>query len=73
MNAYSKNPTMDCFNYNCPFRSKTTSSRCECVACLNRCESYTVYASNHTLADYELAILRANMSRDTNCGIGNGC
>lgn len=72
MNAYSKNPTMDCFNYNCLFRSKTTSSRCECVACLNRCESYTVYASNHTLADDELAILRTHISHNTNYRIENG-
>lgn len=56
---------MDCFNYNCPFRSNTTS-RCECVACPNRCKVSTAYASNHTLTDDEFAKLRANMSRDTN-------
>lgn len=42
-----RNLTMDCFNYNCPFWSNTTSSsnRCECIACPNRCEAYTAYAS----------------------------
>lgn len=56
-------------------RSNTTSSsnRCECIACPNRCEASTACASNHTLTDDEFAILRANMSRDTNYGIGNGC
>lgn len=76
MKTYSKSPTMDCFNYNCLFRRNTTSSpnRCECITCPNRWEeAYTAYASNHTLTDDELAILRAKMSRDTNCGIGNGC
>lgn len=59
---------MDCFNYNCPFRSNTTSSsnRCERIACPNRCKASTAYASNHTLTDDEFAKLRANMSRDTN-------
>ena len=56
---------MDCFNYNCPFYNKT-SSRCECITCPNRCEAYTTtYASNHTLTDDELAILRAHISHDT--------
>lgn len=66
---------MDCFNYNCPFRRNTTSSsnRCECIACPNRCEASTAYASNHTLTDDEFAKLRANMSHDYNYGIGNGC
>lgn len=76
---------MDCFNDICPFRSNTTSSsnglsfvmivsaRCECIACPNRCKASTAYASNHALTDDEFAKLRANMSRDTNCGIGNGC
>ena len=76
---------MDCFNYNCPFRSNTTSSskglnfvmivsaRCERIACPNRCKASTAYASNYALTDDELAKLRANMSRDTNYGIGNGC
>ena len=64
---------MDCFNYNCPFYNKTTY-RCKCITCPNRREAYTTtYVSNHTLTADELAILRANMSRDTNCGIGNGC
>lgn len=75
MNIYPKDSTMDCFNHNCPFRSNTTSSsnRCECIACPNRCDACTAYASNHTLADDELAILRAKMSHDTNHGIRNGC
>lgn len=59
---------MDCFNHNCPFRSNTTSSsnRCECIACPNRYDPYTAYASNYTLTDDEFAKMRANMSRDTN-------
>lgn len=66
---------MDCFNHNCPFRSNTTSSfnRCECIACPNRCKASTAYASNYALTDDEFAKLRANMIRDTNYGIGNGC
>ncbi len=76
---------MDCFNYNCPFRSDTTSSskglnfvmivsaRCECIACPNRCKASTAYASNHTLPDDEFAKLRANASHDSSYGIGNGC
>lgn len=76
---------MDCFNDICPFRSNTTSSsnglsfvmivsaRCECIACPNRCKASTAYASNYALTDDEFAKLRANMSRDTNYRIGNGC
>lgn len=64
---------MDCFNYNCPFYNKITS-RCKCITCPNRWEeAYTAYASNHTLTDDELAILRANMSRDSSYKIGNSC
>ena len=51
---------MDCFNYNCPFYNKT-SSRCECITCPNRCkEVSTIYSSNYTLTDNELAMLRVN-------------
>lgn len=60
---------MDCFNHNCPIRNNTTSSpnRCECITCPNRRETYTTtYVSNHTLTADELAILRANMSREAN-------
>lgn len=48
---------MDCFNRSCPFRQNTTSScnRCECLACPNRCEAVTYYASNHTLTADEIA------------------
>lgn len=65
---------MDCFNHNCPFRSNATSSfnRCECIACPNRCDATTAYASNHTLSADELARLKANTDRDTNYWIGNG-
>lgn len=54
---------MDCFNHNCPFRNNTTSSsnHCECITCPNRYEEpYTAYASNHTLTDNELVILKIN-------------
>lgn len=66
---------MDCFNHNCPFRSNTTSSfnRCECIACPNRCEASTAYASNCTLTAAEFASLKANTGHDGNYGIGNGC
>ena len=59
----SEGSIMDCFNYNCPFRSNTTSSsnRCECTACPNRREeAYTAYPSNYTLTDNELILLKTN-------------
>lgn len=59
---------MDCFNYNCPFRSTKglnlamiVSARCARIACPNRCEAPTAYASNRTLTDDKLAILRAKL------------
>lgn len=46
---------MDCFNFLCPFRQSTTS-KCDCLACPNRCpEPVTYVASNHTLTAEEIA------------------
>lgn len=63
---------MDCFNHLCPLRQNKTSncSRCECLACQNRCKEPVTYTvSNQMLTADEIA----NMTNDPNCGVGVGC
>ena len=49
----------DCYNHSCPFRVYDTSSsnRCECTACPNRCMGDFSIAWNRTLTDEELEII----------------
>lgn len=50
----------DCYNYSCPFRVNDTSSsnRCECTACPNRCTVDGFFSFNRTLTDEELEEIR---------------
>lgn len=43
----------DCYNYDCPFRQNESSNanRCECVACPNRNDKITFFATNRTAKD----------------------
>ena len=49
----------DCYNHSCPFRVNGTSSssRCEYMACPNRCTGDFSIAWNRTLTDEELEII----------------
>ena len=50
----------DCYNHGCPFRVNDTSSsnRCECMACPNRCTGDSSITWNRTLTDEELEEIR---------------
>ena len=65
---------MDCYNYNCPFRFTqlpTSATRCDCIACQNRCIETTYIVSNRTLTTKEIEEqLKKKYENDWNYGRG---
>lgn len=68
---------MDCYNYNCPFRFtqlSTSATRCDCIACQNRCTETTYIVSNRTLTPEEVAEqIKKKYENDCNYGRGEWC
>ena len=62
--------SMDCFNFNCPFRVNETSScnYCGCLACPNRDSHEYTIASNRTLTYREIAEMKARLDPDYGVG-----